>query len=170
MRILVSAASRHDSTTEVAQVIADTLERAGMEVVVRRPEEVGHLTGFDGVVLGSAIYGGRWLEPAKSLIERTSGRIHNVPIWLFSTGPIGDPLKPDTMPVDVAPLLEQTGAREHRLFGGRLDRHGLGFGERAIVRLVGSPDGDFRPWVEIETWADEIARALKAGIASPQPL
>ena len=171
MRILVTAASRHDATAEVAQAIAKTLERAGIEVEVRRPEEVGHLAAFDGVVLGSAIYAGLWLKPAKDLVERTSSRMRDLPVWLFSTGPIGDPLKPEGLPVDVAPMLEQSGAREHRLFGGRLDKRELGFGEKAIVRMVGAAEGDYRPWDEIDAWAEEIAATLNnAAVLTGQPL
>ena len=40
MRILVTAASRHDATTEVAHAIAVALERADIDVDKRRPEEV----------------------------------------------------------------------------------------------------------------------------------
>ena len=72
MRILVTAASRHDATTEVAHAIAAALKRADIDVDVRRPEEVGHLAAYDGVVLGSAIYAGHWLKPAKDLVARTS--------------------------------------------------------------------------------------------------
>lgn len=163
MRILVTAASRHQATVEVAKAIAETLERAGIETDVRRPEEVGHLTGYDGVVLGSAIYAGRWLQAAQDLIARTSGRMRTMPVWLFSTGPIGDPLKPDTPPSDVEPMIALSQARQHRLFGGRLDRRELGFAEKAIVGLVRAPDGDYRPWAEIEAWAEEIAESIKAG-------
>jgi menaquinone-dependent protoporphyrinogen oxidase len=162
MRILVTAASRHNATAEVAQAIARTLELAEIEVDVRRPEEVGHVSAYDGVVLGSAIYAGHWLKPAKELVERTSSRLRHLPVWLFSTGPIGDPLKPEASPVDVAPMLAQSGAREHRLFGGRLAKHDLGFAERAVVRVVGAAEGDYRPWAEIEAWAGEIATTLKA--------
>ena len=170
MRILVTAASRHDATAEVAQAIANTLERAGIEVDVRRPEEVGHLAAFDGVVLGSAIYAGHWLKPAKDLVERTSSRMRHLPVWLFSTGPIGDPLKPEGVPVDVAPMLELSGAREHRLFGGRLDKKELGFGERAIVRVVGATEGDYRPWHVIEAWAEDIASRLTEGAVPAEPV
>lgn len=170
MRVLVSSASRHNATNEVAQAIADTLERAGIQVAVRRPEEVGHLASYDAVVLGSAVYVGRWLKPAKDLVERTSSRMRTMPVWLFSTGPIGDPLKPAELPADIAPMLEQTGAREHRLFGGRLDREGLGFAEKAITRMVGAAEGDYRPWGEIETWAKQIAATLKADVLTPQPV
>lgn len=167
MRILVCAASRHEATNEVAKAIADTLERAGNEVEVRRPEQVGHLTGFDAVVLGSAIYAGRWLKPARDLVERTSGRMRTLPVWLFSTGPIGDPLMPTEPPVDVEPMIEQSGAREHRLFGGRLDRRELGIGEKLMVRMVHAPDGDYRPWREIGAWAEEIASALRSSVPAP---
>ena len=159
MRILVTAASRHEATTEVAKVIADTIERSGIEVETRRPEEVGHLGRYDAVVL-SAVYAGLWLSPAKELIERTSSRMCTMPVWLFSTGPVGDPLKPDAPPADVAPMIALSGAREHRLFGGRLIRRQLGFAEKAMVRMVGAADGDHRPWTEIEAWAEEIARTL----------
>ena len=162
MRILVTAASRHQATMEVAQAIATTLRRADIDVDVRRAEEVGHVNAYDGVVLGSAIYAGHWLKPAKDFIERTSSRLRSLPVWLFSTGPIGDPLKPEGLPVDVALMVERSGAREHRLFGGRLDKRDLGFGEKAIVSMVGAAQGDYRPWDEIEAWAEEIAAILKA--------
>ncbi|CAN5628506.1 hypothetical protein BH23CHL10_BH23CHL10_17810 [soil metagenome] len=86
-----------------------------------------------------------------------------MPVWLFSTGPIGDPLKPDQPPVDVALMLELSRAREHRLFGGRLDRQQLGIAERAMVQIVRAAGGDYRPWGEITAWAEEIAGVLKAG-------
>ena len=170
MRILVSAASRHNGTADVAHAIAMALERADIEVDERRPEDVGHLNAYDGVVLGSAIYAGRWLKPAKDLVERTSSRMRGLPVWLFSTGPIGVPLKPEGLPVDVAPMLEQSGAREHRIFGGRLDKRELGFGEKALVRMVGAADGDYRPWDAIDAWANEIATTLKAGAVAAQAL
>jgi menaquinone-dependent protoporphyrinogen oxidase len=67
-------------------------------------------------------------------------------------------------------MLEQSGAREHRIFGGRLDKRELGFGEKALVRMVGAADGDYRPWDEIEAWAAEIATTLKADALSTEPL
>ncbi|MDP9299506.1 MAG: flavodoxin domain-containing protein [Actinomycetota bacterium] len=160
MRILVTAASRHHATIEVAQAIANTLARDGIEVDLCRPEVVGNLASYDAVVLGSAIYAGHWLKSAKDLVERSTSQLRTRPVWLFSTGPIGDPLKPDGLPADVDPMLELSGARGHRLFGGRLDRRVLGLGERAVVRVVGASEGDYRSWEDIETWAEEIATSL----------
>jgi menaquinone-dependent protoporphyrinogen oxidase len=41
-----------------------------------------------------------------------------------------------------------------------VDRKRLGFGEKAIMAAVRAPEGDFRPWPEIEAWARGIAAAL----------
>jgi menaquinone-dependent protoporphyrinogen oxidase len=90
------------------------------------------------------------------------------PTWLFSSGPLGDPPKPDPdAAVKIDGLLQTTGAREHHLFTGALDRSRLGLGERAIVRVVGAPDGDFRDWDDVRRWAGTIAGAL-GGEAAPR--
>ena len=67
----------------------------------------------------------------------------------------------------MATMLALSGARDHRLFGGRLDKGHLGFGERTVVRLVGAGDGDYRPWDDIAAWASMIARALTAVVVTP---
>jgi menaquinone-dependent protoporphyrinogen oxidase len=85
-------------------------------------------------------------------------------VWLFSSGPVGDdPPKPDEDPVDVADLLAATGAREHRIFAGKLVRKQLSFPEREIVSALRVPEGDFRDWTEIRQWAAGIADAMGAG-------
>jgi menaquinone-dependent protoporphyrinogen oxidase len=84
-------------------------------------------------------------------------------VWLFSSGPVGDPPKPEEDPVDVAELVAASGAREHRVFAGTLVRRQLSFPERAIVSALRVPEGDFRDWAEITRWAAEIAGALQAG-------
>jgi menaquinone-dependent protoporphyrinogen oxidase len=85
-------------------------------------------------------------------------------VWLFPSGPVGDPSKPEEDPVDVADLLAATDAREHRVFAGKLVRKQLSFPERAIVSALRVPEGDFRVWTEIRQWAAGIADALGAGV------
>jgi menaquinone-dependent protoporphyrinogen oxidase len=170
MRILVSAASKHGSTAEIASRIAGTL-RAGLPSVVvdaLPAAEVGDTATYDAVVLGSAVYMGRWLDDARNLAERIAARTPR-PVWLFSSGPIGDPPKPDEEPVDVDGIVGATHARGHRLFAGRLDRHRLGFGEKAVVMALRVPDGDFRDWDAIDTWSTEIATELSRAAAPPTP-
>jgi len=166
MKVLVTAASRHGATTEVAASIGAILQAAGHEVHVLRPSDVTGLDGFDAAVVGSAVYIGRWLEPARDLVEREKVALCRIPVWLFSSGPIGDPPKPVEEPLDDSPLAALVGAREHRAFAGCVDRKRLGFGERAILAAVRAPEGDFRPWPEIEAWAREISAGLvEAGAA-----
>jgi menaquinone-dependent protoporphyrinogen oxidase len=162
MRTLVTAASKHGATAEIALSIAQTLESDGHEVVVARPEEFRTLDRFDAVVLGSAIYGGRWLNEARDFVQLHEVALKRMPVWLFSSGPIGEPAKPETLPIDVEPTMRELDAREHRLFPGRLVKHDLGFAEKAVAIALRAPDGDFRPWTEIEDWAHEIGRQLSA--------
>lgn len=164
MKILVSAASRHGATAEIAERIGEVLERRGLvtgdEITVLQPERVGHLERFDAYVLGSAVYMGHWLVTAREMVENNASVFQDRPVWLFSSGPVGDPPVPDAHAVDVSAVTRITGAREHRLFAGRLDRRLLGFGERALAATLRTPEGDFRDWPTIETWATEIADAL----------
>lgn len=163
MRVLVTAASRHGATAEIADEIGEVLRIALPNAVVdvRPPEQVNSVDDYDAVVLGSAVYMGRWLDPARKLVARLAAALAARPTWLFSSGPIGDPPRPTEDPVDVAGIIDTTGARDHRVFAGKLDKRGLGFAEKAIVTALRAPDGDFRDWAAIEAWARGIADALR---------
>lgn len=165
MRVLVSAASRHGSTREIAERIGAVLRERSAdapapEVDVIPPDAVADVDGYDALVLGSAVYMGRWLDSALRLSRRYAQDRRDRPVWLFSSGPVGDPLKPDQQPVDVGSVVSVTRAREHRTFAGVLDRHRLSFGERAVVAALRAPYGDFRDWAAVEAWARDIAAGL----------
>ncbi len=68
-RVLVSAASRHGATAEIAQAIGQALPE-GLTVAVIPPRDVRGLDGSDAVIIGSAVYMGHWLDPAKGLVNR----------------------------------------------------------------------------------------------------
>ncbi|HUZ19746.1 MAG TPA: flavodoxin domain-containing protein [Acidimicrobiales bacterium] len=169
MRALVVAASRHGSTAGIATAIAEWLRGRGVVAVRAEPEEVSDLVGVDAVVLGSAVYAAHWLAPAKSLVERLGDELAERPVWLFSSGPVGDPPKPAEEPADAGAMVQAAHARGHHVFAGKLDKTTLGAGERAIVRVLRAPEGDFRDWPEVEAWADEIADALGAGTGAGGP-
>ena len=163
MRVLVTAASRHGATHEIADAIAAGLKRRGVDAEVRHTEDLASLDGYDAYVIGSAVYVGRWLEPARELVEGNAAALAARPVWLFSSGPLGPPdaLKPEGDPVDVAGLVAAVGAEDHRVFAGRLDRGLLSFGEKAVVVAVRAPEGDFRDWEAIDAFAAEIAAGLR---------
>lgn len=169
MHVLVTYASRHHATAQVAEAIAEVLHQESHEdlevtVEVRAVDDVDEIEHFDAVVLGSAVYMGRWLKPARRFARDNSEALAKVPLWLFSTGPVGDPLAPDQEASDVALLADSLNAEGTRTFAGRLRTAELGLGERAAVRLVHAAEGDFRDWDEIRGWAADIALVL----ADPQ--
>ena len=163
MPVLVAAASKHGSTLEIAERIGARLDSVGLEASVRPAEAVERLDGIGAVVLGSAVYFGHWLEPAREIVDRHGDALKRRRVWLFSSGPLGPPdhLVPEGDVVDPAPLLEVTGAVEHRAFAGKLDRATLGLRERAIVRALHAPEGDFRDWDAVTAYADDIAAKLR---------
>jgi menaquinone-dependent protoporphyrinogen oxidase len=162
MRILVSAASRHGATAEIARVIGETLAETGHEVVLLPPDAVGSVAGYDAVIVGSGVYLGQWLDSARAFVERLGADLAGRPVWLFSSGPLGDPPRPQEDPVDLPEIMAATGARGHRVFPGLVDRGRLGLGEKVILTAVRAPEGDYRPWDEIRAWAAEIAAELAA--------
>lgn len=162
MHVLVSAASKHGATAEIGQHVGDILRSRGLDITVAAPDEAKPDAGYDAIVLGSGVYAGHWLKDAKALAERIASADPRPPVWLFSSGPLGEPPKPDEEPVDVAGIAELVSPVEHTIFAGKIDKSDLGFGERAIMVAVRAPDGDFRDWDEIAAWANGITDALEA--------
>ena len=168
MKVLVSAASRHGATSEIAEeigkVLRDALHERGSDdivVEVRPAERLSSVDDYDVVVLDSAVYAGHWLEPARELAERHAAALAARSVWLFSSGPVGEaPKPPEEDSVDVSRILEATRARDHRVFSGKLDKGTLGFAEKAIVLALRVAEGDFRDWDAIRGWAREIAAEL----------
>ena len=161
MTILVTAASRHGATRELADAIATRLRQHDLEVDVQNPAAVTSLTGVDAAIIGSAVYAGRWAREGRALIGRLTPVPQGLPVWLFSSGPLGDDGAREALPLStVDELVASTGAQEHRIFAGRLDRGRLSLAERAVAKAVHAPEGDFRDWHEVEAWADTIAATL----------
>ena len=172
MKILIAVASKHDSTGEIGRSIAETVGARGHGATVTKPDLVEAVHTYDAIIVGSAVYAGHWMKTAVEFVDRFSEHLAQRPVWLFSSGPIGDPPKPEEDPVDVAHVLAATGAHDHRLFAGKLDKSKLSFPERAIVGALRAPYGDFRDWDEIGRWAEVIADHLTssysdAGKSSP---
>jgi Flavodoxin domain len=94
--------------------------------------------------VGSAVYVGRWLEGARRFAEEHAEELAAKPTWLFSSGPVGDPPKPEVgQAVQIEPLMATTKARGHRLFAGKIDKSKLVPGERALVLGLRVAEGDF---------------------------
>jgi menaquinone-dependent protoporphyrinogen oxidase len=159
--IWVVYASKHGATEGIARHIAERLRASGREVEVRAADAADDLGPPEAVVLGSAVYAGSWMKEAVAFSERHAGSLSGVPVWLFSSGPLGEDVDDEEPQPRQLPELEAAlSPREHRVFFGALDRSKLGFAERMIVKAVKAPDGDYRDWDAIAAWADEIAASL----------
>jgi len=161
MKVLVAVASKHGATMEIGQVIEASIRSSGLDVDIKRIEDVLSLSPYDALVVGSGVYAGHWMRPAREFVDIHEGELKRKRVWLFSSGPVGDPPKPLENPAEVASAVKRIGARGHRLFPGRIEGSDLGISEKALVALVRAPDGDYRPWSEIATWAESIASQLQ---------
>ena len=158
--VLVAYASRHGATEEIARAIGRELSSAALSVDVRPMDEVDTVDDYSAFVLGSAIYMGAWMPDARAFLERHRPAIAKRPTWLFSSGPIGEPAVNGSKAFTATELVAAVSARDHHLFGGRLDSSTLDLGERLVARLVRARDGDHRDWAIVAAWGIAISRAL----------
>ena len=163
MKVLVAFASKHGATEEIARSIGEILSGQGLTVEVKRMEDVDAVLPYSAFVLGSAVYMGGWLRAARNFVDDHAELLARHPTWLFSSGPIGSPPHPAaTDSFSVPDLLATTRARDHQLFGGKLDKASLGLRERALAGALRVPSGDYREWDAVTAWATAIARTLDA--------
>ncbi len=154
--ILVAYATKHGSTKEVAEAIAAELRGAGHDVALAPAVDVDTVEPYSGVVLGGALYTGRWHRAARAFIARHAAALANVPLAVFALGPIGDKMggaEASRTQLDGAlartPQLEPVSVA---VFGGVI------VPERLRFPLSRMPAADERDWAEIRRWALAVAQ------------
>ncbi len=161
--VLVAYATKSGATAEIARTIGEELRLTGLRVDVRPVEEVGDVTPYDAVLLGSAIYLGKWRREALEFGESQANLLRTRPVWLFDSGPLFNwPDEGRNEPVRKAEELRQTiGARSRTTFGGKLMEEDAGFLTRRLMAggKAGSY-GDFRNLARVRMWARAIAKEL----------
>jgi menaquinone-dependent protoporphyrinogen oxidase len=173
MPILVTYASKHGATQGIAERIGSKLHELGQDAVVLPLAAVGDVatSSYDAFVVGGAAYYFHWMKEATEFVRRNRDALAQHPVWLFSSGPLGSKEsyagKPDPretlVPKEFAELREAIHPRDTRIFFGALDYSQFAFPERMFAKRM--PQGDFRDWSEIDTWAEEIASAVRAGVS-----
>jgi menaquinone-dependent protoporphyrinogen oxidase len=161
-RILVAYATRSGSTTEIAQWLAERLRGEDEAFDVTVAEVSDHLDprGYDALVLGSALYEGRWLRAASRFARRHRHDLADCWVWTFSSGPLDDSAtKGEVLITHSADRASRhLLARDHVTFGGRLAADSRGWLAHAIVEQ--GHGGDFRDRARIDAYADQIAGEL----------
>lgn len=157
MRILLTVATKNGSTGEIGQFIAAELRERGHEVLEASPD-AATVQDVDAVIVGSAIYMSRWMPEARIFAEQNAEILAAMPVWVFSSG-LAALRTGREIPAEPA-LLELLEPRGRAHFHGRLDLERLTLRERSVVRLTRAPEGDFRDWSAVRSWAAEIDAAL----------
>ena len=160
-RVLVAYASKRGGTEGIARMIAERLEERGVDADLAGAGRVKTAEGYDAVVLGSALYGGRWQRHAVRALKRVARAKARPPVWLFHSGPLGDEAadEPQAPPAKVERLADDIGA-DVVTFGGRLADDAEGFIAKAMVR--NGKGGDWRDPEQIRGYADAVADGLTA--------
>ncbi|MFE1441090.1 flavodoxin domain-containing protein [Streptomyces sp. NPDC058739] len=159
-RVLVAYGSRHGATAGIAEEIGRSLRADGLDADVVAADTVTDVSGYDGVVLGGALYAGHWNGKARRCARRNAEQLRKRPVWLFSSGPVDSSAeRHDIPPVrGVDRQMRRLHAREHVTFGGSVTAATPGRFARAMVRH--GKGGDFRNPERIQSWAHRIGTEL----------
>ncbi len=152
MRVLVAYATKHGSTAGIAQAIGEELTRLGFQADVVPVKDVPDVGVYRAVILGSAIYAGRWRREALRFGRRHASALRARPVWLFGSGPRDRSAEEGEIPPvkGAAELASAVHARGHITFGGnwpydtKHDRY-----------------GDFRNFDRVRAWARSIGAELQ---------
>ncbi len=160
MTTLVTYATKYGSTQEVAETIAASLRQQGIQVELLPVREVNTLSNYSEVVLGAAIYAGRWHKDARKFLRQHHATLVNLPVAIFALGPLSDDEKAWQ---GARAQLDQTLARFSwltpiavKMFGGVIDPSKLHFPFNHM------PAGDKRDWEAIRTWANELGTSFSS--------
>ncbi|POX55065.1 flavodoxin [Streptomyces sp. Ru71] len=157
VNVLVAYGTTNGSTARIAETVAEVLRNRGLAAHAMPAGAVRDVTQYDAVVVGGALYTGRWHRDARRFVRRNRRALSVRPVWLFSSGP----LDPSASERDIPPVpgvrrtLLRLDAREHVTFGGCLEEGAKGRVARMILR--GGKGGDFRDFPRIEQWAARVA-------------
>ena len=121
--ILVAYASKHGATQGIARFIAERLIERGETAEARSVTEIEALGEPEAVILGSAVYAGSWRKEAVDFVDAHGDELARLPVWLFSSGPLGDQVvDEEEQPRELVDLRERISPRSHQMFFGALDQ------------------------------------------------
>jgi menaquinone-dependent protoporphyrinogen oxidase len=158
--VLVAYATKHGSTAEVAGDIAAELRERGLEVELAAARDVEDLEGYSGVVLGGAIYMGRWHHDARRFLGRNRRALAEVPVAVFGMGPLttsdGDVQQAQRQLDRALAGIHGLQPAKVAIFGGVVDPSKLRFPFNQMDAT------DARDPEAIRAWADEVADLVGA--------
>jgi menaquinone-dependent protoporphyrinogen oxidase len=163
--ILVAYATKHGSTREVAEAVTETLQEHRRDVETLPAARVEDVSPYAGVVVGGAIYMGRWHPDAVGFLEEHRHALGAIPVAIFGMGPRTmeehDAEGARMQLLKALAKVPEVDPCAVAIFGGVIDPHTLHF---PFSRL---PASDARDWSAIRAWAADFAKVFDYGKAAP---
>ena len=163
--ILVTYATTHGSTEEVAHAVAEELQGQNLETEVTNVKSVRGLDSFEAVVLGVPLYMFHLHRGARKFLAAHKAALQSRPVALFILGPINDVEKEFT---DAREQLDKELAKYPwfkpvtvEIFGGKFDPPNFKMPYKLIPALKQMGEGDIRNWEQIRRWAQQLPPLLK---------
>ena len=139
-------------------------------------DSIRDLAAYEAVILGSAVYIGKWTKKAETFLRTNEKILAGRPVWLFSSGPTGEGNPVELvegwrLPDALKPVADRIHPRDIAVFHGYINPGKLNFIEKwAVKSVVKKPFGDFRDWDAIVAWSARISAALKDAAPQAVPL
>jgi len=165
VRVLIVHASTRGGTAGLARMIAESLANHGVDVEVGNAGDVDDPEGYDAIIVGGALYNGKWHPDATWFVQRNLPALRATNVWFFSSGPLDESARSGSLaPVpQVQELARRANVRGHMTFGGVLERRTGGFFGSLFAW---GKSGDFRDPQQVAEWVELIA----ARIAEPRTI
>ncbi len=160
-KVLILFASRSGSTADTATIIAHEMKLKQKEITVDvlPVKKAKDITSYDLIILGSAIWMGKPLPEMLSFIKSYCPILKTKKVVCFALCMNLRTETDKTIQESAAFLTPFSSCApiDTTIFAGSVDYSKLGFIARLIVKMVKSPQGDFRNIDKIKIWAADIA-------------
>ncbi len=164
-RILVTYATRHHTTIDVAAGIAGELSKSTAEVTLAPVTDVTDVSTYNAFVIGSAIRIGAWLPEALDFVRVHRQTLNQHPTAIFAvclTLSDDTPRQRRVAESYLDPVCDLITPRSKGLFAGSANPDHLTWLERVIMRITGYAPGEYRDWQAIQQWAQSLLPLLLA--------
>jgi len=164
--VLVVYGTGTGCTAGVAEKIGESLAAHGVEVTVAPATDKPDAAAFDAVIVGSGVRAGQWHGAVREWVAGNADALKQRPVAFFTAclTLASDPEKTEEVRAYTDTLIAETGVEPvaYGLFAGWNEPKKFSFIERTILKMMKAPEGDFRDFEAVGTWADEAAQKLVA--------